>query len=317
MFAQLVLRKMTRSTELILAHGYCQHLAKSHYENFPVASILLPKHLQQPIFVVYAFARTADDIADEGIATNAERMQALVEYEEQLNDIEQGSEVTQSPIFMALSDVVYSHQLPIQLFHDLLTAFKQDISQGRYQTDGDILVYCRRSANPIGRILLHLAGERSMQQIKESDALCTGLQLINFYQDIKQDLYENNRLYLSLESLSRLGITEHNLDVTNTTKIAPLLRERYLFINHLLMSAINLGAEVNGRMGWEIRTITLAGLFTLKKLSLQNNDNLSSRPRLTKYIILKVASLSFLTPIYRQVCLSMIKRIIKLNQLYL
>lgn len=306
---------MTRSTKLISAHRYCQHLAKSHYENFPVASIILPKHIQQSVFVIYAFARTADDIADEGSATNADRMQALLEYEKQLNNIEQGADLSQPPLFIALSDVVYSQHLPIQLFHDLLSAFKQDISQGRYQSDDDILDYCRRSANPIGRLLLHLGGEKSMQQLQQSDALCTALQLINFYQDVKQDLYENNRLYLSLKSLALVGITEHNIDITNTSKIAPLLRERYLFTNSLLMSAINLGAEINGRMGWEIRTITLAGLLTLKKLSLQNNNNLTSRPRLTKYNILMVASLSFLTPVYRHTCLYIIKHIIKLNQL--
>ena len=306
---------MTRSTKLISAHRYCQHLAKSHYENFPVASIILPKHIQQSVFVIYAFARTADDIADEGSATMADRMQALLEYEKQLNNIEQGADLSQPPLFIALSDVVYSQQLPIQLFHDLLTAFKQDISQGRYQSDDDILDYCRRSANPIGRLLLHLGGEKSMQQLQQSDALCTALQLINFYQDVKQDLYENNRLYLSLKSLALVGITEHNIDITNTSKIAPLLRERYLFTNSLLMSAINLGAEINGRMGWEIRTITLAGLLTLKKLSLQNNNNLTSRPRLTKYNILMVASLSFLTPVYRYTFLYIIKHIIKLNQL--
>ena len=306
---------MTRSTKLISAHRYCQHLAKSHYENFPVASIILPKHIQQSVFVIYAFARTADDIADEGSATMADRMQALLEYEKQLNNIEQGADLSQPPLFIALSDVVYSQQLPIQLFHDLLTAFKQDISQGRYQSDDDILDYCRRSANPIGRLLLHLGGEKSMQQLQQSDALCTALQLINFYQDVKQDFYENNRLYLSLKSLALVGITEHNLDITNTSKIAPLLRERYLFTNSLLMSAINLGAEINGRMGWEIRTITLAGLLTLKKLSLQNNNNLTSRPRLTKYNILMVASLSFFTPVYRHTFLYIIKHIIKLNQL--
>ena len=306
---------MTRSTKLISAHRYCQHLAKSHYENFPVASIILPKHIQQSVFVIYAFARTADDIADEGSATKADRMQALLEYEKQLNNIEQGADLSQPPLFIALSDVVYSQHLPIQLFHDLLSAFKQDISQGRYQSDDDILDYCRRSANPIGRLLLHLGGEKSMQQLQQSDALCTALQLINFYQDVKQDLYENNRLYLSLKSLALVGITEHNIDITNTSKIAPLLRERYLFTNSLLMSAINLGAEINGRMGWEIRTITLAGLLTLKKLSLQNNNNLTSRPRLTKYNILMVASLSFFTPVYRHTFLYIIKHIIKLNQL--
>ena len=306
---------MTRSTKLISAHRYCQHLAKSHYENFPVASIILPKHIQQSVFVIYAFARTADDIADEGSATMADRMQALLEYEKQLNNIEQGTDLSQPPLFIALSDVVYSQQLPIHLFHDLLTAFKQDISQGRYQSDDDILDYCRRSANPIGRLLLHLGGEKSMQQLQQSDALCTALQLINFYQDVKQDLYENNRLYLSLKSLALVGITEHNIDITNTSKIAPLLRERYLFTNSLLMSAINLGVEINGRMGWEIRTITLAGLLTLKKLSLQNNNNLTSRPRLTKYNILMVASLSFFTPVYRHTFLYIIKHIIKLNQL--
>ena len=150
---------MTRSTKLISAHRYCHHLAKSHYENFPVASIILPKHIQQSVFVIYAFARTADDIADEGSATKADRMQALLEYEKQLNNIEQGADLSQPPLFIALSDVVYSQQLPIQLFHDLLTAFKQDISQGRYQSDDDILDYLSKNNKVRPKIVVGFSAE--------------------------------------------------------------------------------------------------------------------------------------------------------------
>ena len=161
------------SVELNSAYEYCQRLARHHYENFPVASLLLPKRLRQPISVIYAFARTADDIADEGDASDQQRLQALTDYQQQLVAIEQGLYQGQSPVFIALNDVIARYQLPIQLFYDLLSAFTQDVSQQRYQTDADILDYCRRSANPVGRLLLHLDSETSQQQLEQSDAICT------------------------------------------------------------------------------------------------------------------------------------------------
>jgi squalene synthase HpnC len=301
------------SVELNSAYEYCQRLARHHYENFPVASLLLPKRLRQPISVIYAFARTADDIADEGDASDQQRLQALADYQQQLIAIEQGHYQGQSPVFIALNDVIARYQLPIQLFYDLLSAFTQDVSQQRYQTDADILDYCRRSANPVGRLLLHLGSETSQQQLEQSDAICTALQLINFYQDIKQDLLENDRLYLPLDDLIQAGLTEYDLNVPNTTRMASIFREKYLFIHTLLLKNLSLGESVGGRLGWEIRTIILAGLMTLKKLSAQKNDHLTARPRLSKLLLFSAASAALWPPVYRQSCQVMLKQVIKYN----
>jgi squalene synthase HpnC len=304
---------MINSIELNSAYDYCQQLAQSHYENFPVASLLLPKRLRQPISVIYAFARTADDIADEGNASDQQRLQALTDYQQQLAAIEQGRYQGQSPIFIALNDVIAHYQLPIQLFYDLLSAFSQDVSQQRYQTDAEVLDYCRRSANPVGRLLLHLGDETSQRQLEQSDAICTALQLINFYQDIKQDLLENDRLYLPLDDLSQAGFTEYDLNNQNTTKMAAIFREKYLSVHDLLLNNTQLGESVRGRLGWEIRTITLAGLMTLKKLSAQQNDNLTARPRLSKWRLFSAASTALWPPLYRQSCQLMLKQIAKYN----
>jgi squalene synthase HpnC len=304
---------MISSSELNSAYGYCQRLARRHYENFPVASLLLPKRLRQPISVIYAFARTADDIADEGDANNQQRLQALADYQQQLAAIEQGSYQGQSPVFIALNDVIARYQLPLQLFYDLLSAFTQDVSQQRYQTDDEVLDYCRRSANPIGRLLLHLGDETSQQQLEQSDAVCTALQLINFYQDLKQDLLENDRLYLPLGDLTQAGLTEYDLKTENTLEIAPIFRKKYLSVHNLLVENTHLGESVNGRLGWEIRTITLAGLFTLKKLSAQNDHNLVSRPRLSKWLLFSLTCAALWSPFYRQTCQVTLKQILKYN----
>lgn len=301
------------SSELKSAYEYCQRLARLHYENFPVASLLLPKRLRQPIYVIYAFARTADDIADEGDANDQQRLQALACYKQQLTSIEQGHYQGQSLIFIALNDVIARYHLPIQLFYDLLSAFTQDVSQRRYQTDAGILDYCRRSANPIGRLLLHLDNETSQQHLEQSDAICTALQLINFYQDIKQDLLENDRLYLPLDYLTQAGLTEYDINDHDTTRMAAIFREKYLFVHTLLHENAQLGESVGGRLGWEIRTITIAGLMTLKKLSAQKDDNLTARPRLSKWLLFSAASAALWLPLYRRSCQVMLKQVTRYN----
>lgn len=174
------------SAEIKAAYAYCQKIAQNHYENFPVASFILPKRLRAPIAVIYAFARTADDIVDEGNETAIERLKNLDHFKSELDNI-QHNKMT-NPIFIALQHVISMHQLPIELFYDLLTAFKQDITQTDYQTFEEVLRYCRYSANPIGRLLLHLNGKASHENLLLSDNICTGLQLINFMQDLASDL---------------------------------------------------------------------------------------------------------------------------------
>jgi squalene synthase HpnC len=177
------------------AYRHCERLARSHCENFPVASWLLPRRLRRPIAVIYAFARTADDFADEGHYSAAQRLALLNGYGAKLQQLERG-EATDDPLFIALADVIARYQLPLQLFYDLLSAFAQDVTKKRYTDFGELLDYCRRSANPVGRLLLHLSGNASAENLQLSDKICSALQLINFYQDLAQDFAENERIYL-------------------------------------------------------------------------------------------------------------------------
>tara|TARA_R110002111_G_scaffold239520_2_gene301193 strand:- start:411 stop:1331 length:921 start_codon:yes stop_codon:yes gene_type:complete len=305
---------MTHQTKLTDAYRYCQQFAQSHYENFPVASLLLPKHLRQPISVIYAFARTADDIADEGDANNQQRLEALTNYQQQLDLIKENHAGKQSLIFLALTDVITRHQLPLTPFYDLLSAFKQDVVQNRYQTQHDVIEYCKRSANPIGQLLLSLNGDTSTQQFIHANAICTALQLLNFYQDIEQDWHENNRLYLPLDELAQYGLNERDLMKGDTTAFAPLIRDKYRDIATLFIHHLNLGEMIPGRLGWEIRTITLMGILTLKALSAQTDNHLTSRPRLSTKIRFIVGTKALIKPIYRQTCQDILNQVLKDNQ---
>ncbi len=279
---------MIKSNTLDQAYDYCQKLAKSHYENFPVASILLPKRLRQPITVIYAFARTADDFADEGDELIEVRLQQLDNYSEAVNLIEQQRYSGDDPIFIALSDVISRHKLPITLFHDLLSAFKQDVVKQRYANFEQVLDYCTRSANPVGRLLLHLNGSPTEQQLKQSDAVCTALQLINFYQDIVQDYVESNRIYIPQDELAQAAIKETELVNPNTDKIAPLIRSLYQRTEIIMKQGAPLGSSLIGRMGWEVRAMTLGGITTLHQLQQQTDKDLLTRPRLSKWALFKV-----------------------------
>lgn len=264
------------------AYAYCQRLAKSHYENFPVASLLLPEHLRQPISVIYAFARTADDFADEGDSPQAERLSQLDNFSLALSQIRHNSYQDDNPIFIALADVIARYQLPIELFDDLLTAFKQDVLKSRYANFDEVLDYCRFSANPVGRLLLHLDDVHTEQQLAHSDAICSALQLINFYQDIEQDYREQDRIYIPQDELAAAGLSEVDLIRPDTQKISPLLRSLYQRASKLMQQGHSLGASLNGRLGWEVRAMTLGGITTLNLLIQQSDDCLITRPRLSR-----------------------------------
>ena len=266
------------------AYAECLHMAQSHYENFPVASRLLPKHLRQPIAVIYAFARRADDFADEGDLSNEERLSALDDFSEKLNFIEQGKAVDDNT-FIALADVIAQHKLPISLFHDLLTAFKMDVTKERYANFGEVMEYCRYSANPVGRLLLHLNKETSTQSLGFSDAICSALQLTNFLQDISQDLVESNRIYLPFDEMEQYGVSEDDIrnKVTNdaSRKLIEFQIHRTL---KLMQSGARLGKVLKGRMGLELRMTIMGGSRILYKLN-QQYDDVFSRPRLNKWDI--------------------------------
>lgn len=282
------------------AYQHCMVIVQNHYENFPVASRLLNKKLRQPISVVYAFARSADDFADEGDFDAAQRLTMLDHYIQQLQQIEQALKLTsaenntafyyesQDPIFTALADVIYKFQLPISLFYDLLSAFKQDVVTLRYETFDDLLDYCRRSANPIGRILLYLNHSASAENLLFSDAICSALQLINFYQDIAQDIDENNRLYLPLEEMSHFKVTieaiQQHINNKHTHK---LLQQQLHRTQQLLESGKPLCSHLKGRFAIEIRMIYSGGQIILNKL-LASTDDIYQRPRLQRFDKLKI-----------------------------
>jgi len=284
---------MTQSN-LEQAYQFCQQLAQNHYENFPVASVLLPEKLRRPISVIYAFARTADDFADEGNASQEHRLNQLNSYSDALQAIQEGRYDNTNPIFIALADVLEQHHLPIKLFDDLLDAFKQDVIKGRYQNFSEVLDYCRRSADPVGRLLLLLSNQPSQLQLKQSDAVCSALQLVNFYQDIVQDMTESDRIYIPVDELKQFNINEQQLmDVnSNTTSLSPLLRLQYHRAEDLMSQGYPLGASLDGRIGWEIRAMTLGGIMTLSLLSSQADDSLLKRPRLSKWLLFKIMLMS-------------------------
>ncbi|HDY84820.1 hypothetical protein LCGC14_1310130 [marine sediment metagenome] len=283
-----------KQTKLQKAYQFCQNMAQNHYENFPVASKLLPSKLRLPISVIYAFARTADDIADEGDAPQETRLEELEIYSKALTDIKNQSYSGKDPIFIALADVIDKHDLPIALFNDLLSAFKQDVVQNRYYNFEEVLDYCTRSANPVGRLLLHLNGEPNQQQLEQSDAICTALQLINFYQDIIQDYTEQDRIYIPQDEMVSENIQEADLLQADTQHIAPLLKSLYQRAKDLMKVGYLLGTSVKGRLGWEIRAMSLGGISTLQMLIEQDDSNLLTRPRLQKkqllFIVLNSAS---------------------------
>ena len=270
----------------ILENAYteCLHMAQSHYENFPVASRLLPKHLRMPIAVIYAFARRADDFADEGDLTDNERIEALTDFSNKLDLIEQGKEVEDST-FIALADVIKQHQLPISLFHDLLTAFKMDVTKARYANIGEVMEYCRYSASPVGRLLLHLNNAATPKNLGYSDAICSALQLTNFLQDISQDLEESDRIYIPQDEMEQYGVSEDDIKNKLTNPATRKLIEFQIRRTVKLMQAgAPLGKVLKGRMGLELRMTIMGGSRILYKLN-QQYDNVFSRPRLSRWDI--------------------------------
>jgi len=270
------------------AQELCGKLTRDHYENFPVASRLLPRRLRQPIAAIYAFARSADDFADEHELDDNTRLALLDTYRENLDRLQRGEQVS-SPIFIALNQAITAHQLPFQPFYDLLAAFRQDVHKKRYADFNEVLDYCRKSANPVGRLLLRLFKQESEQNIARADAICTALQLINFLQDIQVDILKN-RVYLPQDEMAYFGVTETHIRVQNADAARQALIAKQIERIHAIMQAgIPLLAELKGRIGLEIRMTVAGGLCILKKLRRQNDKGFIRRPRLNAWDWIKLS----------------------------
>ncbi len=266
-------------------------MAVDHYENFPVASVLLPPHMRQPIEVIYHFARSADDIADEGDATPDERLAGLAAYQAELDRIAAGTP-PQTPLFVGLAEVIRKHALPLQLFRDLLDAFAQDVVKTRYADFPELLDYCRRSANPVGRLVLHLFGRTEPQHLEESDCICTALQLINFWQDAAVD-WKKSRIYLPQTDLARFRISEADLAASRwSANWAALMDFQIDRSRQLMLRGAPLVHALPGRLGWEIRFTVQGGLRILERLRQVRGNVFERRPTLGKWDWLVLASRS-------------------------
>lgn len=255
--------------------------AVQHYENFPVASMLLPRHLRYPVQVIYAFARQADDFADEGNDEPEARIRKLQTFNIELNRIERG-ETSDIPLFQDLTEVIKTHQLPVGYFRDLLDAFSQDVRKTRYADFGEVMDYCRRSANPIGRLLLHLYRRNDARQLALSDGICSALQLINFLQDIAID-YRKGRIYLPQDELAKYAIDEQQLARGDTSGLWwPFMQFQIERARKLLQAGAPLGKQLPGRIGLELRLIVLGGDRILQKLHTAHGDVFHARPVLKK-----------------------------------
>lgn len=269
-------------------------MSVGHYENFPVASILMPKQLRKPIEAIYHFARAADDIADEGDLPDLERLKRLDEFRAELARIST-HETPLTLLFQNLATEIRQHGLPLQPFHDLLDAFSQDVMKKRYADYADLLDYCRRSANPVGTLLLHLYDEATPQNIIYSDAICSSLQIINFWQDVAKD-YAIGRIYLPLDELALYGVNDAQIAQGSVDENwRALMKFQVDRARAMMLSGAPLGSILTGRIGLEMRMIIAGGLRILDKLEQARFDMFRHRPvlRPLDWIIMLAKSAPF------------------------
>lgn len=256
-------------------------MSVEHYENFPVASWLCPPALRPPITAIYWFARRADDLADEGDAPAAQRLADLADYRAELQKAARGEAPGPrwADVFTPLARQIRTHALPVALLDDLLQAFVRDVPNPRYADRPALLDYCRQSANPVGRLLLHLHGIRDPEALAQSDAICSALQLINFWQDLSVDL-PRGRCYLTDEDLARHGIDTAPLPATDTPATRALVADLCAWARAMMLSGAPLVHRLPGRAGWELRGVVQGGLRILEKIDAMQHCSLTRRPTL-------------------------------------
>jgi len=261
------------------ARAYCRALARSHYENFMVASMLLPHALRQPMFHVYAYCRWADDLADEAGSPQL-GLAGVRWWREELHRCYAGE--PRHPVFVALAETIALFDLPIDPFDDLLTAFERDQTATRYPTYEEVLGYCRYSANPVGRLVLSLFGYRDEERQQLSDCTCTALQLANFWQDVARDL-DKDRIYLPLEDMERFGYSEQDLLARNENDaFRQLIRFQVERTRELFRQGEALRDMVRRRLRLEIDMFSQGGLLVLRMIEARGYDVLGRRPAISK-----------------------------------
>jgi squalene synthase HpnC len=254
-------------------------MALDHYENFPVASRLIPRRQRPYIWAIYAFARAADDFADEP-EHRGHRLQRLDEWESHLDRCLEGS--PEGPVFVALAETIKLHRLPPQLFRDLLDAFRQDCRLSRYESWEELLDYCRRSANPVGRLVLHLFGYRDEKRCGWSDAICSALQLTNFWQDVGVD-WNKDRIYLPAEARRGHGVSEDDIGSGRVHDgFKELMGEMVDRTRRMFDEGKPLLESVGGRLSLELRCVWLGGNRILNKIEASGFDIFEDRPTLSR-----------------------------------
>lgn len=280
--------KMTLTDMQQAAHAYTRTLTYGHYENFPVASWLIPKNLRQHVCNIYAFARTADDFADEA-CFEGQRMERLEEWRRLLLGCVQAgvADTTVSCeayrlIFAALGETIRDRALPVTLCNDLITAFMIDVQKPRYRNVGEVMHYCRHSANPVGRLILHLFGYGNERWLTLSDSICTALQLANFWQDVAVDL-RKNRIYLPQDDMAQFGVTEAQLFAHDCTDGVRALMKFQVERTRSLFAAGRALCETvpHPRLRFELKLTWWGGMRILEGIE-ANHYNPFVRPSLTK-----------------------------------
>lgn len=258
----------------------------THYENFPVASWLCPPAMRPAIAAIYAFSRTADDLADEGDITANQRLQDLEDFRHDLRLITKNQPPSGRwpQVFGPLQIIIHKHHLPVRLLEDLISAFLQDVEKTRdaerYADRQELLDYCRRSANPVGRLLLHLYGVHDVASQQQSDAICTALQLANFWQDLSVDI-PRGRHYITGEDCAAQRVRPNDLlELTNTQATRRLIAQYSQWTRQTMLSGAPLVHRLPGRAGWELRLVVQGGLRILDKIDALHGASLHTRPRL-------------------------------------
>lgn len=261
------------------AFRHCERITREHYENFPVASLLLPKERRKYVCAIYAFARTADDFADEPGLTTAERIESLNSWELQLNECLSGN--ARHRVFAALAETIDRFQIPPELFRNLLQAFRQDVTTHRYKTFAGVLDYCLNSANPVGRLVLLLFNYRSESLAELSDSICTALQLTNFWQDIRVDA-GRDRIYVPAEDMKEFSYTEEELtNMTFNPEFKRLLSFEIERTRDLFLRGKPLLSEVGKDLVFELKLTWNGGMKILEKIERNHYDVFRNRPILT------------------------------------
>jgi squalene synthase HpnC len=273
------------------AYTEALEFTKNHYENFPVVSFLVPKEIRKDVAIIYWFARTADDIADEGTCTPEERLKKLTTFEDRFTELINGNFLT--PFELALFTTIETKNLSAEHFYNLLKAFKQDVTKNRFSDYPDLLAYCRNSANPVGRLILELNNVRDVEALAYSDKICTALQLANFWQDAAID-FSKGRIYFPIDELEKFNVTEKMFELKeNNLKLKALFKHNVERTRQLFEEGKKLTEYLTGRLKFEIKWTILGGVEILNKIVADDYNFLQKRPVLNKkdFLILLFKSL--------------------------